>query len=164
MELSALPKTGTKSQKRVGRGHGSGRGGHTSGRGNKGQLSRSHIDLFFEGTKVKKSLLKRLPLMRGKGKLLAQKPSVLVVNLKYLNLFQKDEEVTLSTLKIKGILAKDLPDNCRVKILGDGEIGVPLQVCLPVSKAAREKIEKAGGVISGQAIKKDIHKTKEKSK
>lgn len=47
---------------------GSGKGSHTSGRGQKGQKSRSHIHVLFEGMKTKKSLLKRLPLMRGKGK------------------------------------------------------------------------------------------------
>jgi len=71
----------------------------------------------------------------------------LPVNLKYLNIFEKDEEVTLDSLKSKGILAKDLPGETRVKILGDGEIGVPLSVFLPTSKKAREKIEKAGGKV-----------------
>lgn len=47
---------------------GSGKGSHTSGRGQKGQRSRSRIGILFEGMKMKKSLLKRLPLMRGKGK------------------------------------------------------------------------------------------------
>ncbi len=63
-----LPKVVAKSKKRVGRGIGSGRGGHTSGRGQKGQKSRGNIGILFEGLKTKKSLLKRLPLMRGKGK------------------------------------------------------------------------------------------------
>ncbi|KKU09324.1 MAG: 50S ribosomal protein L15 [Candidatus Woesebacteria bacterium GW2011_GWB1_45_5] len=63
-----LPKVVMKSKKRVGRGIGSGRGGHTSGRGQKGQRSRGKIGILFEGVKTKKSLLKRLPLMRGKGK------------------------------------------------------------------------------------------------
>jgi len=63
-----LPKVVQKSKKRVGRGRGSGKGGHTVGRGQKGQRTRGKISVLFEGMKVKKSLLKRLPLARGKGK------------------------------------------------------------------------------------------------
>lgn len=64
----ALPAIKRKSKKRVGRGYGSGKGGHTSGRGQKGQKARGKISPLFEGTKVKKSLIQRLPLQRGKGK------------------------------------------------------------------------------------------------
>lgn len=63
-----LPKVITKKRKRVGRGMGSGKGSHTSGRGQKGQKARGSVSILFEGMKMKKSLLKRLPLMRGKGK------------------------------------------------------------------------------------------------
>jgi large subunit ribosomal protein L15 len=63
-----LPKIKTKSKKRVGRGYGSGKGGHTVGRGQKGQKARGSMGILFEGFKVKKSLIKRLPLKRGKGK------------------------------------------------------------------------------------------------
>jgi large subunit ribosomal protein L15 len=147
MDLGQLPKVNSQSKKRVGRGYGSGRGGHTSGRGHKGQRSRGSIGLFFEGMKARKSLLKRLPLMRGKGKLKSLKASSVVVNLKYLNLFEKDEEVTIASLQAKGILDQSLSTGAKVKILGEGEIKVPLVVSLPVSRGAREKIEKAGGQI-----------------
>jgi large subunit ribosomal protein L15 len=63
-----LPKVVAKSKKKVGRGMGSGKGSHTAGRGQKGQKSRTSVGVLFEGMKMKKSLLKRLPLMRGKGK------------------------------------------------------------------------------------------------
>lgn len=66
--MNKLPKVVTKRKKIVGRGIGSGRGGHTSGRGQKGQKTRGSINVLFEGLKVKKSFLKRLPLQRGKGK------------------------------------------------------------------------------------------------
>ena len=68
-----LPKVNEKRKKRLGRGMGSGKGSHTSSRGQKGQKSRSHISVLFEGMKMKKSLLKRLPLMRGKGKFRSRK-------------------------------------------------------------------------------------------
>lgn len=63
-----LPKVVTKRKKILGRGIGSGKGGHTSSRGQKGQKSRGGVHILFEGMKTKKSLIKRLPLMRGKGK------------------------------------------------------------------------------------------------
>ena len=50
-----LPKVVQTRKKRVGRGYGSGRGGHTAGRGQKGQKSRKKIGVLFEGVKVKKS-------------------------------------------------------------------------------------------------------------
>lgn len=55
-------------KKRLGRGYGSGKGGHTSSRGQKGQKTRSKMHVLFEGLKVKKSTLKKFPLLRGKGK------------------------------------------------------------------------------------------------
>jgi large subunit ribosomal protein L15 len=165
MNLSTLPKTSSKGKKRIGRGYGSGRGGHASTRGTKGQKARGKIGLFFQGTKFKKSLLKRLPLARGKGKLKPRKAGTAVVNLKYLSFFEKDEEVNLASLKAKGILPKTLPEETTVKILGEGEINVPLVVVLPVSKGAREKIEKAGGKVITQsetsaAAKKTISEEK----
>ena len=71
--MTNLPKVVSKSKKRVGRGMGSGKGSHTSSRGQKGQKSRGHIGVLFEGMKMRKSFLKRLPLLRGKGKFHAKK-------------------------------------------------------------------------------------------
>lgn len=64
-----LPRVVARGRKRVGRGFGSGKGGHTVGRGQKGQKSRERVSISFFGTKMKKSLLKRLPMQRGKGRL-----------------------------------------------------------------------------------------------
>lgn len=66
--MITLPKIVSKSKKRLGRGMGSGKGSHTSSRGQKGQKSRGGLHILFEGLKTKKSFLKRLPLQRGKGK------------------------------------------------------------------------------------------------
>jgi ribosomal protein L15 len=63
------------SKKRLGRGYGSGKGGHTSSRGQKGQKSRRKMHVLFEGLKVKKSTLKKFPLLRGKGKFHAKPKS-----------------------------------------------------------------------------------------
>lgn len=148
MKLDKLPKTTKKTKKRVGRGYGSGKGGHTVGRGSKGQKARSKVKLGFEGTKTKKSLLKRLPLLRGKGKLKPRKPNPLVVNLKYLNLLPKNTQVTLETLGKYGIIKQTEGKRFGVKILGEGKIEKPLTVSLPISKSARKKIEKAGGKVT----------------
>lgn len=165
MKLSDLPKSTKKNSKRVGRGYGSGRGGHTSTRGDKGQRSRGKIGLFFEGTKIKKSLLKRLPLFRGKGKFKSRQPLLFVINLKYLNVFKEQEEVSVRSLKEKGLLAKDFPVSARIKVLGDGEIKVPLTVLIPTSKGAKQKIEKAGGRVvepnEGSKTKKAEEKREE---
>ena len=150
MNLDKLPKISTKKAKRVGRGFGSGKGGHTAGRGTKGQKSRGKIPLLFEGTKAKKSLLKRLPLQRGKGKFKSQKSKPLIVNLKYLNLYKKGELVSLETLVKKGIIGEKHAKKFGVKILGEGELKMALEVNLPCSKKAAKKIEKAGGKIIKQ--------------
>lgn len=68
MNRIRLPKIKQRSQKRLGRGYGSGKGGHTSSRGQKGQKSRTKVNVLFEGIKVKKSLIKKLPFQRGRGK------------------------------------------------------------------------------------------------
>lgn len=145
MELNKLPKIAKKSGKRRGRGIGSGKGGHTVGRGSKGQKSKGKVPLVFEGTKIKKSLLKRLPLLRGKGRLAPRKKS-LVVNVKYLNLFSPKEEVTVLSLRKHGIIPNE-GISTGVKILGEGELNIPLVVKLPVSQGAKKKIEKAGGSV-----------------
>jgi large subunit ribosomal protein L15 len=147
MNLSQLPKTTTKGKKRTGRGYGSGKGGHTAGRGQKGQKSRSKIPLTFTGTKIKKSLFKRLPLQRGKGKFNPLKPKPLVVNLKYLNLLKPKTEVTIESLSQAGIINLKNAQKLGVKILGSGDISLPLIIKLPISKSAAAKVEKAGGKI-----------------
>lgn len=146
-KLNKLPKTTKKTKKRVGRGYGSGKGGHTIGRGAKGQKARSKVRLGFAGTKTRKSLLKRLPLLRGKGKLKPQKPKPIIVNLKYLNLLPKDTKVTLENLAKHGIINQKEGKKYGVKILGEGELKKSLAIYLPISKNAKKKIEKAGGKV-----------------
>lgn len=146
MTTDSLPKTVKRRNKRVGRGIGSGKGGHTSGRGQKGQKSRGNIHILFEGVKVKKSLIKRLPLRRGKNKFFATgKP--LIVKLSLLNLFASGDEVTLESLIKKNIVVEEDAKAFGVKILGNGELSKKLTLKVPVSKSAAKKVEKAGGKI-----------------
>lgn len=146
MKLNKLPKTTKRKKKRLGRGYGSGKGGHTVGRGTKGQKARSKVGLLFEGTKMRKSLIRRLPLMRGKGKLKAR-PGPVIVNLKYLNLFKKNDEVNIKTLVKKGIVKEKEAKKFGVKILGEGDLKISLTIKLPASKSATHKIKKAGGKV-----------------
>lgn len=149
MKLNQLPKITTRKKKRLGRGYGSGKGGHTVGRGQKGQKSRSKVKLLFEGTKMRKSLIKRLPMRRGKGRFKSLKPKPVVINVKYLNLLKDGSEVTIKSLIKNGLVEKEA-DKFGVKILGDGQLSKKLIVKLPVSKGAKKKIEKAGGKVIKQ--------------
>jgi len=142
MKLHTLPKITTRSKKRVGRGYGSGKGGHTTGRGTKGLKARGKIRVGFEGGQT--SLVSRLPLRRGKGNLSAGKKP-LVVNVKYLNLLPKNTLVTVDTLITNKIVKKDEAQKYGIKILGDGKLTVPLKVNLPTSKMAAKKNKEAGG-------------------
>lgn len=153
MILSNLPKQISKPKKRVGRGYGSGRGGHTSGRGAKGQNARGGVSLIFEGSKLKKTWIKRLPFIRGKGKFNESSLRPFLVKLSQLSVFKAGEEVTLASLKQKGILPLEITKEEQVKILSNGELKVGLTVLLPCSKGAIQKIQKAGGKTTKEKAK-----------
>ncbi|HLD11344.1 MAG TPA: uL15m family ribosomal protein [Patescibacteria group bacterium] len=146
MKLHELQKVvGNKSKaQRRGRGYGSGRGGHTVGRGSKGQNARGKVALWFEGTKIKKSLLKRLPMQRGKGKL---KPSTgpMEINLKYLNILPANSTVDIDLLVKHGIVKEEDAKSLGVKILGGGDLQVPLTILVPMTSGAKKKVDKLGG-------------------
>lgn len=143
MKLNSLPAIKKVPKKRLGRGHGSGRV-KTSGRGTKGQKAREKVKLTFAGSSLQASWLKRLPLMRGKGKNKRHLKKPTAVNVKYLNSLKPNAEVTLESLKKARIVDASVT---RVKILGDGDLKVALTVKLPCSQGAIKKIEKAGGTV-----------------
>ena len=142
MKLSSLAKITKTRQKRLGQGHGSGRG-KTSGRGTKGQRARRNIPLSFEGGAL--TLIKRLPFMRGKGKNKTFKSSPIAINVKFLNLLKKNSIVDIKLLIENKIVDSEHAKRNGVKILGDGDLNIPLTVKLPVSKGAEKKIVEAGG-------------------
>lgn len=142
MNLNNLQKTKAKKDKRLGRGHGSGRG-KTAGRGTKGQKARSDIKLFFEGGAL--PLIKRLPVRRGKERNKVFKKRPIPVNLKILNTLPANTVVDIDLLVKRKVVRADDATYYGVKILGEGEINVPLMVKLKTSNSAKEKIEKAGG-------------------
>lgn len=143
INLSNLKKTTQKPKKRLGRGHGSGRG-KTAGRGTKGQKAREKIKktIGLFGT----SFVKRLPLYRGKYRNKPINKKRRVINLKYLNLLPKGTVVDIDTLIKFKIISED-SKKYGVKILGDGEIKEAYQIKLPISRAAAKKIIKAGGKV-----------------
>jgi large subunit ribosomal protein L15 len=145
MELNKLPRLVKKPDKRVGRGIGSGKGGHTTGRGTKGQKARTSIPVIFEGTKTKKSFIKRLPLLRGRGKLKPWGNKPAVISLGSLAEWPKSIPVTSENLAKRGIIKDN--NGGIIKILGGGEIKQALEIKVTVSKSAGEKIIKAGGKI-----------------
>jgi large subunit ribosomal protein L15 len=138
MKLSDLkPRAGAKhSRKRVGRGPGSGLG-HTAGKGQKGQKSRSGYSMRpgFEGGQM--PLTRRVP-KRGFTNIF--KTSYATVNVSQLA--DLGSEIDPDVLLERGLVRKGQP----VKVLGDGEVKTALQVkATKFSKSAREKIEAAGG-------------------
>jgi large subunit ribosomal protein L15 len=118
--MTNLPKVTIRPKKRVGRGMGSGKGSHTSGRGQKGQKSRGSVNILFEGMKMKKSLLKRLPKMRGKGKFHV---NIKPVAIKYerLEKLPAGSVITVELLVKHGILKARLAKSNGVKIVGIGD-------------------------------------------
>ncbi|MBI3380039.1 50S ribosomal protein L15 [Candidatus Gottesmanbacteria bacterium] len=142
INLNKLPKTTTRGKKRLGQGHGSGRG-KTAGRGTKGQKARGKMSLTFNASGL--SLIRRLPLIRGKYRNKQHKNRALVVNVKYLNLLPANSTVDIATLIAHHIVDKGEVLLSGVKILSNGDLKIPLIVKLPCSKKAQKKIEAAGG-------------------
>ena len=136
------PPRGSRHRKvRVGRGMGS-KMGKTSGAGNKGQQSRRGYSRRpgFEGGQM--PLHRRLP---KRGFSSPNPTSYAVVNVESLNAFGAGETVTAEALRELGLVRAM---RGGVKILGNGELKVPLTVqAQAFSKSAQEKIAKAGGKV-----------------
>lgn len=140
--MAGLQKLVTYASKRLGRGHGSGRG-KTAGRGTKGQKARGSIPQDFEGGQV--PLTKRLPLLRGKGRNASQKERVVILTVGRLSVFPKGSTITVEALQKQGLIAEDVK---RVKVLDSGTLSAALTVSVPCSKGAKLVIEKAGGTVT----------------
>ncbi len=136
-------KGSTHKKKRVGRGPGSGLG-KTAGRGHKGQKSRSGYSkkIGFEGGQM--PLQRRLP-KRGFTNIFKKK--WLEISLAKLEeSFNAGDEITPEVLHEKGLIKKAKHD---LVILGNGDISKALKISAHrFTKAAREKIENAGGSVT----------------
>ena len=142
--LNTIGEINVKKKKRVGRGIGSGKG-KTSGRGHKGQKSRSGVAIkSFEGGQM--PLYRRLP-KRGFNPI--KKIRVGKINLGKIQLFieqkkiNKSEKISLDLLKKLKIINKN---SIKLKILGFGEVKEKINIEADLfSKSAKIKLEKIGG-------------------
>ena len=132
---------------RVGRGIGSGKG-KTSGRGVKGQKSRSGVAIkSFEGGQM--PLYRRLP-KRGFNPI--KKDKVAILNLDKIQKFlenkkiNQDSKIDIDILKKANIVNKSFN---KIKILGTGDIKTKVNLNVDfISASAKEKLEKVGGTIT----------------
>ena len=144
--LNDLTKLKTK-KIRVGRGIGSGKG-KTSGRGVKGQKSRSGVAIkSFEGGQM--PLYRRLP-KRGFNALKKEKTAILnldkIQKLIETKKIDKDSQINLDSLIKAKILNKSYN---KIKVLGLGEMKFKINLNVDfISKSAEEKLKKAGGTIT----------------
>ena len=142
--LSRLPKLVSGRKKRLGRGLGSGKGAK-SGRGiTRHQKARESIPLGFEGGQGR--MVKRFPLLRGKGRNKPREQAALVIDASVLNIFEDGAVVTVQALIDKKIISareKDRP----VKVLGNGKLKKKITVELPVSSSVQKMIDEVGGTV-----------------
>jgi large subunit ribosomal protein L15 len=143
MNLNTLkPALGEKSlRKRVGRGMGSGMG-KTSGRGHKGQKSRSggFTKIGFEGGRM--PLQRRLPKVGFTSRVSSITSQVTLSQLDKLS----EKDITIDVLKKHNLVTKNI---LRVKVMLSGEINRPINlVGIKPTKGARAAIEAAKGTIS----------------
>jgi len=153
MNLNTISDEGSsKKRKRVGRGMGSGHG-KTSGRGHKGQKSRSggNIRPGFEGGQM--PLQMRLPKFGFSSRVNSHSKELNIKNLNGMGL------VNLETLKENKLISKSVN---KVKIFGNTALDSKITVeGILVSKGAKESIEKAGGKVVDVIQKKEPKKTDE---
>src|SRR5438477_2504720 len=152
LNLSTLkPAQARKARKRIGRGPGSGKGRY-SGRGIKGQKSRSGSNKMragFEGGQM--PIYMRLGKQRGPYSKDAMpmgphRTHTVAINVRDLERFDAGTEITPESLKQAGLIRNTKHD---LKILGHGDLSKQLSVSAHnFLKAAREKIEQAGGSIT----------------
>jgi large subunit ribosomal protein L15 len=135
------PAKGAKKEK-TRKGLGEGSKGKTAGRGTKGTGARTTTRLGFEGGGV--NLVMRTPKLRGFKN--PFRVEYQVVNLDKLSeLYPKGGAVTVADLVAKGAVRKGE----LVKVLGNGDVSVKLEVSVDkVSASAKTKIEAAGGSVS----------------
>ena len=148
--MSRLNTTGkiTKKKIRVGRGIGSGKG-KTSGRGVKGQKSRSGVAIkAFEGGQM--PLYRRLP-KRGFNTIKRYQSIIAIMNLEKIQSFVNEKTlnpgdvINIELLKKLKLINKN---SHKLKILGTGELKVKINIEADlISKSALSKLEKAGGTV-----------------
>lgn len=146
MILSSLKKICQKSKKRPGRGYGSGKGGHTTGRGSKGDKVRGTTPLTFDGTKIKKSWLKRLPLSRGKNLLKSFSSTIAVSIDRVVNWYPKSKYITKRNILEKVTVRKNIRKGILIKITDKKDFVLKQKITfadpVKVTKTVQQKIDK----------------------
>jgi len=145
MKLHELqPKKGSRKKgRRLGRGYSAGKGA-SCGKGMRGQKARAGSGAMrgFEGGQM--PLYRRVPKLKNFPRINPPTPYT-TINVGQLASLEANTEVTLERLMEAGLVTKK-KHQAPLKILGDGELNVPLQVkANAFSKTARHKIESAGG-------------------
>lgn len=141
-QMSPAPNSKTEA-KRLGRGIGSGLG-KTSGKGTKGQNSRSGggVRVGFEGGQM--PLNRRLPRRGFNNKNFKKEYNI--INVSQLNNFKENTVITAELLKDKNLISKIAPYG--LKVLGNGNLDKALTVkAAAFSESAIQKITKAGGKV-----------------
>ena len=147
MKLNTLNSRWSKNKKRLGRGIGSTKG-KTSGRGHKGQKSRSGVAIkSFEGGQM--PLYRRLPKRGFKS---IKKKNIALINLfKIQDTFNKKKILLNTIINLQNLQKLNLINNKyrKLKLLGSGDIKNKFDVEVNfISKSAKEKVEKTGGKVT----------------
>ncbi len=144
--LTNLPKTTKTGKKRLGRGRGSGVGGHTVGRGQKGQKTRGIIPLWFEGGQL--PLVRRTPFIKGKHRFQVITDQPTAVNFDLLSKHFEDKAVVDSVVLAKVLKLNEKVAKFGFKIIATGKLTKSLDVKVLASAGAIKAIEAAGGTYS----------------
>ena len=147
MKLNSLSSNFRKSKKRLGRGIGSTKG-KTSGRGHKGQKSRSGVAIkSFEGGQM--PLYRRLP---KRGFVSNKKKSIALLNLsKIQDIFKRKKMLPNTKINLVNLQKVNLINKKykKIKLLGSGDVSEKFEAEVNfISKSAKEKIEKSGSKIT----------------
>ena len=148
MKLNTLTSKAFNYKKRLGRGIGSSKG-KTSGRGHKGQKSRSGVAIkSFEGGQM--PLYRRLPKRGFKN--FSRKKDIAIINLsKIQKIGENKKELFKSKVNLINLQKSNLINKKykKLKLLGSGELKLKLDIEVhSISKSAKDKIEKLGGKIT----------------
>ena len=146
MKLNTLGARNKENKKRVGRGIGSSKG-KTSGRGHKGQKSRSGVAIkSFEGGQM--PLYRRLPKRGFKN---INKTKIALLNLFKIEKFYENKKITTLKISLPELKKSNIVNKkyAKLKLLGSGDIKNKFDVEVNyISKSAKEKIEKQGGKVT----------------
>ena len=141
--LNQLTSITSRKSKRVGRGYGCGKGGHTSGKGQKGQNSRrgGGVAMWFEGGQL--PIIKRMPMQRGKSRFNVVRPTA-EITLSDLQKM-KAETISFDTLKLEKLTDSRFK---KAKIIATGKIERAVTISgIKVTPAAQKAIKAAGGKV-----------------